>query len=74
MFTHQGLDSEADHDLGDTNPDPADDADDIDDLIDELEDLSDSGGEPELDAVSVVSTPKPRLRYGPSVWIIEPCF
>jgi len=55
----QVLDSEADHDLGDpdVNVDPGDD---IDDLIDELEDLSDSG--PELDAVSVVSTPKPRLR------------
>ncbi|XP_033734084.1 phosphofurin acidic cluster sorting protein 1-like isoform X2 [Pecten maximus] len=61
--SEDGLDSEADHELGDpdANPDPAD-ADDIEDLIDELEDLSDSGPEPELDAVSVVSTPKPRLR------------
>ena len=54
------MDSEADHELGhfDTVPDPGDD---IDDLIDELEDMSDSG--PEMDTVSVVSTPKPRLRY-----------
>ncbi|OWF46415.1 phosphofurin acidic cluster sorting protein 2-like isoform X4 [Mizuhopecten yessoensis] len=61
--SEDGLDSEADHELcdPDTNPDPAD-ADDIADLIDELEDLSDSGAEPELDTVSVVSTPKPRLR------------
>ncbi|XP_069117117.1 phosphofurin acidic cluster sorting protein 2-like isoform X4 [Argopecten irradians] len=61
--SEDGLDSEADHELcdHDANPDPAD-ADDIEDLIDELEDLSDSGAEPELDAVSVVSTPKPRLR------------
>jgi len=50
------LDSEADHDLGDpANPG------DIDDLIEQLEDLSDS--EPELDTISVMSTPKPRLRY-----------
>lgn len=50
------LDSEADHELGDGgNPG------DIDDLIEELEDLSDS--EPELDTMSVVSTPKPRLRW-----------
>ncbi|XP_060068452.1 phosphofurin acidic cluster sorting protein 2-like [Ylistrum balloti] len=61
--SEDGLDSEADHELcdPDVNPDPAD-ADDIEDLIDELEDLSDSGAEPELDTVSVVSTPKPRLR------------
>jgi len=36
------------------------DAGDIDDLIDELEDLSDSG--PEMDTLSVTSTPKPSLR------------
>lgn len=52
----QVLDSEADHDLGDPgNPG------DIDDLIEQLEDLSDS--EPELDTISVMSTPKPRLRF-----------
>lgn len=33
---------------------------DIEDLIDELEDLSDSG--PEMDTLSVTSTPKPALR------------
>ena len=32
----------------------------IEDLFDELEDLSDSG--PELDTISVLSTPKPKLR------------
>ena len=32
----------------------------IEDLFDELEDLSDSG--PELDTMSVISTPKPSLR------------
>ena len=32
----------------------------IADLFDELEDLSDSG--PELDTISVLSTPKPKLR------------
>lgn len=52
----KGLESE-DHDLADVNPDTTVD---IDDLIDELEDLSDSG--PELDTVSVMSTPKPRLK------------
>lgn len=36
------------------------DAGDIEDLIDELEDLSDSG--PEMDTLSVTSTPKPSLR------------
>ncbi|XP_041353401.1 phosphofurin acidic cluster sorting protein 2-like isoform X1 [Gigantopelta aegis] len=50
------LDSEADHDLIDPDAAPAD----IDDLFDELDDLSDSG--PELDTLSVMSTPKPRLR------------
>ncbi|KAL4237224.1 Phosphofurin acidic cluster sorting protein 1 [Mactra antiquata] len=54
-ISEEVLDSEADHELGDGgNPG------DIDDLIEELEDLSDS--EPELDTMSVVSTPKPRLR------------
>ncbi len=32
----------------------------IEDLFDELEDLSDSG--PEMDTISVLSTPKPKLR------------
>ncbi|WAR18299.1 PACS1-like protein [Mya arenaria] len=45
----------ADHELGDGgNPG------DIEDLIEQLEDLSDS--EPEMDTMSVMSTPKPRLR------------
>lgn len=56
-ISEEGLESEGDHDLGDAHPDASVD---IDDLIDELEDLSDSG--PELDTVSVMSTPKPRLR------------
>ncbi|ESO83532.1 hypothetical protein LOTGIDRAFT_169225 [Lottia gigantea] len=51
------LDSEADHDLIDPD-NPAGDIDDL--LFDELDDLSDSG--PELDTMSVMSTPKPRLR------------
>lgn len=51
------LDSEADHEMLGDGGNPAD----IDDLIEELEDLSDS--EPELDTMSVMSTPKPRLRY-----------
>ena len=54
--TVQVLDSEADHDLIYPDAAPAD----IDDLFDELDDLSDSG--PELDTLSVMSTPKPRLR------------
>lgn len=53
----KGLESEGDHDLADVNPDTTVD---IDDLFGELEDLSDSG--PELDTVSVMSTPKPRLK------------
>ena len=32
----------------------------IEDLFDELEDLSDSG--PDMDTISVLSTPKPKLR------------
>ncbi|KAK7463324.1 hypothetical protein BaRGS_00038125, partial [Batillaria attramentaria] len=50
------LDSEADHDLNDPDNAPPD----IDEMLDELEDLSDSG--PEIDTISVMSTPKPRLR------------
>ncbi|XP_025104131.1 phosphofurin acidic cluster sorting protein 2-like isoform X2 [Pomacea canaliculata] len=50
------LDSEADHDLNDPDTNPPD----IDEMLDELEDLSDSG--PEIDTISVMSTPKPRLR------------
>lgn len=46
------MDSEADHDQI-ANPQE------LDDLFDELED-SDSG--PELDTISVMSTPKPKLR------------
>ncbi|XP_052272960.1 phosphofurin acidic cluster sorting protein 1-like isoform X2 [Dreissena polymorpha] len=49
------LDAEADNVLGDGgNPG------DIEDLIEQLEDLSDS--DPDLDTMSVMSTPKPRLR------------
>lgn len=48
------LDSEADHDPDNNPPD-------IDEMLDELDDLSDSG--PEIDTISVMSTPKPRLRY-----------
>lgn len=36
------------------------DAAEIEDLFDELEDLSDSG--PEVDTISITSTPKPSLR------------
>ncbi|KAK6183490.1 hypothetical protein SNE40_010963 [Patella caerulea] len=55
--SEDALDSEADHDLIDPD-NPAGDIDDL--LFDELDDLSDSG--PELDTMSVMSTPKPRLR------------
>ena len=51
------LDDGGDHEMLGDGENPAD----IDDLIEELEDLSDS--EPELDTMSVMSTPKPRLRY-----------
>ena len=51
------LDSEADHDMIDPDNNPPD----IDEMLDELDDLSDSG--PEIDTISVMSTPKPRLRY-----------
>ncbi|KAL3873157.1 hypothetical protein ACJMK2_036310 [Sinanodonta woodiana] len=57
--TEEVLDSEADHDLVDPDTNPHE----IDDLFDQLEDLSDS--DPDLEAednVSVMSTPKPRLR------------
>lgn len=60
----QGLDNEADEGCIDPNKltgaDLEMDAGDIEDLIDELEDLSDSG--PEMDTLSVTSTPKPSLR------------
>ena len=52
----QVLASEADNVLGDQEANN----DDIDELIDELESLTDS--DPELDVISVMSTPKPRLR------------
>ncbi len=51
------LDSEQDQELGDQDSHPQE----IEDLFDELEDLSDSG--PEMDTISVLSTPKPKLRY-----------
>ena len=38
------------------------DPEEIEDLINELEDLSDSG--PDVDTISVGSTPKPSLRWG----------
>ena len=41
--------------MGDVDPEE------IEDLINELEDLSDSG--PDVDTISVGSTPKPSLRY-----------
>jgi hypothetical protein len=41
--------------VGDVDPEE------IEDLINELEDLSDSG--PDVDTISVGSTPKPSLRY-----------
>ena len=52
----QVLVSEAENVLGDQEGD----ADDIVDLIDQLSGSSDS--DPELDVISVMSTPKPRLR------------
>ncbi|XP_062619750.1 phosphofurin acidic cluster sorting protein 2-like isoform X3 [Saccostrea cucullata] len=56
-ITEESLDPE---EFPDTNQDPNDD---IEDLIDELaESMSDSGQEMDPDAVSVISTPKPRLR------------
>ncbi|KAB7505420.1 Phosphofurin acidic cluster sorting protein 1 [Armadillidium nasatum] len=48
-----------DQDL-DTRPDVEVDEAEIEDLFDELEDLSDSG--PEVDTISITSTPKPSLR------------
>lgn len=53
--SEEALDSEADHEL----VDPDHNQHDIEDLLD-FEDLSDSG--PELDTLSVISTPKPQLR------------
>ncbi|XP_053407928.1 phosphofurin acidic cluster sorting protein 2-like isoform X2 [Mercenaria mercenaria] len=55
-ISEEVLDAGADHEILGDGENPAD----IDDLIEELEDLSDS--EPELDTMSVMSTPKPRLR------------
>ncbi|XP_064603928.1 phosphofurin acidic cluster sorting protein 2-like isoform X3 [Liolophura sinensis] len=54
--TDEVLDSEPDQELVDTDQNPQD----IDDLFEELENLSDS--EPDLDTLSVISTPKPSLR------------
>lgn len=50
------LDSEQDPELVDQEQNQQD----IEALFDELEDLSDSG--PEMDTLSVLSTPKPSLR------------
>ncbi|XP_048731807.1 phosphofurin acidic cluster sorting protein 2-like isoform X2 [Ostrea edulis] len=56
-ITEESLDPE---EFPDTNQDPNDE---IEDLIDELaESMSDSGQEMDQDTVSVISTPKPRLR------------
>ncbi|XP_060570986.1 phosphofurin acidic cluster sorting protein 2-like isoform X2 [Ruditapes philippinarum] len=55
-ISEEVLDVGADHEMLGDGENPAD----IDDLIEELEELSDS--EPELDTMSVMSTPKPRLR------------
>jgi hypothetical protein len=47
------------------------DPEEIEDLINELEDLSDSG--PDVDTISVGSTPKPSLRYRTStVSVLDP--
>lgn len=56
MLSLQVLDSEPDQELVDTDQNPQD----IDDLFEELDNLSDS--EPDLDTLSVISTPKPSLR------------
>lgn len=56
FFFIQALDSEADHELVDPDHNPHD----IEDLLVDFDDLSDSG--PELDTLSVTSTPKPQLR------------
>ena len=52
----QVLDSEQDQELVDQEANPQD----IEDLFDELENLSDS--DPDIDTISVLSTPKPKLR------------
>ncbi|XP_036363315.1 phosphofurin acidic cluster sorting protein 2 isoform X17 [Octopus sinensis] len=54
--SEEALDSEADHELVDPDHNPHD----IEDLLGDFDDLSDSG--PELDTLSVTSTPKPQLR------------
>ncbi|GAB1601472.1 phosphofurin acidic cluster sorting protein 2 isoform X15 [Argonauta hians] len=54
--SEEALDSEADHELVDPDHNPHD----IEDLLVDFDDLSDSG--PELDTLSVTSTPKPQLR------------
>ena len=50
------MDSEQDQDVGDPDTNPQD----IEDLFDELENLSES--DQEMDTISVLSTPKPKLR------------
>ncbi|KAK2189011.1 hypothetical protein NP493_110g01034 [Ridgeia piscesae] len=54
--TEEALDSEQDQDVGDPDTNPQD----IEDLFDELENLSES--DQEMDTISVLSTPKPKLR------------
>ena len=54
--TEEVLDSEQDQELGDVPPAQQE----LEDLFNDLEDLSDSG--PEMDTISVLSTPKPKLR------------
>ena len=60
----QVLDSEQDQEVVDTLHNQQE----IEDLFDELEDLSDSG--PEMDNLSVLSTPKPSLRSAPVIMFV----
>ncbi len=55
-MSEEVLDSEQDQDIAEREANQQD----IEDLFDELENLSES--DPELDTISVLSTPKPKLR------------
>ena len=57
-MSEEVLDSEQDQDPADQECNPQAD---IEDLFDELENLSES--DPEMDTISVLSTPKPKLRW-----------
>ena len=61
----QVLDSEQDQDLVEQEANPQD----IEDLFDELENLSES--DPEVDTISVLSTPKPKLRWVGEAMVLE---